>query len=65
MRYEGGEMKVLVGKTVFGMAYTVRLETAGYIFRTGFQGSETEAQNLATSIRKSINRSGTKKKGNA
>ena len=32
-------MKVHVGKTLFGSAYTVRLEVAGRIFRTGFQGS--------------------------
>ena len=56
-------MKVIVGKTLFGTGYTVRLlDIGGLIFRTGFQGSETEAQNLATSIRKALNRSGTKKK---
>ena len=38
-------MKVHVGKTLFGSAYTVRLE----------------AQALASTIRKSVHRSGTKK----
>ena len=55
-------MKVHVGKTLFGSAYTVRLEAAGRVFRTGFQGSNQEAQELASTIRKSIHRSGTKKK---
>ena len=55
-------MKVHVGKTLFGSAYTVRLEAAGYIFRTGFQGSNQKAQELASTIRKSVHRSGTKKR---
>jgi hypothetical protein len=55
-------MKVYVGKTLFGTGYTVRLRLAGLTFRSGFQGTEREATELANGIRKSINRSGTKKK---
>ena len=55
-------MKVHVRPTLFETAYTVRLEVAGRIFRTGFQGSNQEAQELASTIRKSVHRSGTKKR---
>ena len=55
-------MKVHVRPTLFETAYTVRLEVAGLFFRTGFQGSNKEAQELASTIRKSVHRSGTKKK---
>jgi hypothetical protein len=62
MRYEGGEMKVLVGKTVFGIAHTVRLQFEGKRFPTNFHGTQEEAEAYAARIRKSLNRSGTKKK---
>jgi hypothetical protein len=55
-------MKVYVGTTVFGIGYTVRLEVGGVVFRSGFQGTKFDAEELATKIRKSVNRSGTKKK---
>ena len=56
-------MKVLVGKTVFGIAHTVRLQFEGKRFPTNFHGTqEEEAEAYAARIRKSLNRSGTKKK---
>jgi hypothetical protein len=55
-------MKVHVGKTLFGFAYTVRLEINGLVFRSGFMGNATEAKELANTLRRKINRSGTKKK---
>lgn len=55
-------MKVYVGKTMFGTGYTVRLEVEGVVFRSRIHANETGAKDIAARIRRSINRSGTKKK---
>jgi hypothetical protein len=55
-------MKVNVTKNVLYFGYSVRLNFEGKTFPTFFRGTKEEATTYANRIRKSINRSGTKKK---
>jgi hypothetical protein len=49
-----------VGKTVFGEGFAVRLRFAGLALPRFFS-TELEAEEFAASVRKSINRSGSKR----
>jgi hypothetical protein len=55
-------MKVKVTKNILYYGYSVRLSFEGKTFPTFFRGTQEEAEKYAARIRKSLNRSGTKKK---
>jgi hypothetical protein len=55
-------MKVIVSKNVLYYGYSVHLLFEGKKFPTFFRGTESEATVYANRIRRSINRSGTKKR---
>ena len=55
-------MKVIVTKNILYYGYSVQLQFEGKTFPTFFQGSKDEAEIYASRIRKSVHRSGTKKR---
>jgi hypothetical protein len=55
-------MKAIVTKNVLYYGYSVHLQFEGKVFPTFFRGTKEEATEYANRIRRTINRSGTKKK---